>query len=107
MRVLITGASGFVGGRLAETLLEQGDAIVGISAHGRWPVELAHLKDNVRLEAFDLAAASPEEAAELITRKKPEVVYHLAAQSNPQASVEKPVETWKINLGGCSTCWKG
>ncbi|MGE5755446.1 MAG: GDP-mannose 4,6-dehydratase, partial [Planctomycetaceae bacterium] len=33
-------------------------------------------------------------------RKQPEVIYHLAAQANPQASVADPRGTWALNLGG-------
>ena len=37
---------------------------------------------------------------ELLQRKQPEVIYHLAAQSNPHASLADPRGTWAINLGG-------
>ena len=35
-----------------------------------------------------------------LRRKQPEVIYHLAAQSNPQASLADPRGTWALNLGG-------
>jgi GDP-4-dehydro-6-deoxy-D-mannose reductase len=41
-----------------------------------------------------------DELAGLIRRKQPEVVYHLAAQANPQASLGDPRGTWALNLGG-------
>ena len=100
MRVLVTGASGFVGGHLAEHLLESGDLVVGLSVSGRWPAALAHLERNVRLEACDLADVAEADLAEVVRRKQPEVVYHLAAQANPQASVADPRGTWALNLGG-------
>jgi GDP-4-dehydro-6-deoxy-D-mannose reductase len=54
-----------------------------------------------RIEAFDLADGDREaELAALIGRKQPEVIYHLAAQANPQASVGDPRGTWALNLGG-------
>jgi GDP-4-dehydro-6-deoxy-D-mannose reductase len=97
MRVLVTGVSGFVGGHLAEHLIESGDLVVGLSASGRWPAELAHLAQQVRIERCDLAAI---DGADLVARKQPEVIYHLAAQANPQASVADPRGTWALNLGG-------
>src|SRR5579864_3031116 len=100
MRALVTGASGFVGGHLAEHLIESGDVVIGISARGRWPRTLAHLAHQVRIEEFDLVASAESELAGLIARKQPEVIYHLAAQSNPQASVADPRGTWALNLGG-------
>jgi GDP-4-dehydro-6-deoxy-D-mannose reductase len=100
MRVLVTGVSGFVGGHLAEHLIESGDLIVGLSASGRWPEALGHLGKDVRIERFDLAQADDDGLADLIKRKQPEAIYHLAAQANPQASVTDPRGTWALNLGG-------
>ena len=99
MRVLVTGVSGFVGGHLAEHLAGEGDLVVGLSASGRWPGELAHLAGRVRIEACDLADAEAG-LADLVARKQPEVIYHLAAQANPQASLADPHGTWALNLGG-------
>ena len=100
MRALVTGISGFVGGHLAEHLVAAGDSVVGLSASGRWPADLAHLGKAVRLESFDLVEQGEAELAELVRRKQPEVIYHLAAQSNPQGSLTDPRGTWALNLGG-------
>jgi GDP-4-dehydro-6-deoxy-D-mannose reductase len=100
MRVLVTGVSGFVGGHLAEHLTDQGDVVVGLSASGRWPEALAHLGRLVRIERCDLTETPEADLADLLRRKQPEVIYHLAAQANPQASVADPRGTWALNLGG-------
>jgi GDP-4-dehydro-6-deoxy-D-mannose reductase len=100
MRAVVTGVSGFVGGYLAEHLVAKGDLVVGLSSSGRWPSELAHLGKTVRLESFDLVERSEADFAELLRCKQPEVVYHLAAQSNPQGSLADPRGTWLLNLGG-------
>lgn len=99
MRALVTGVSGFVGGHLAEHLLDRGDQVVGLSRTGTWPKETAHLGRSVRLEACDLTDAG-EELADWVAKKRPEAIYHLAAQANPQASVADPRGTWALNLGG-------
>jgi GDP-4-dehydro-6-deoxy-D-mannose reductase len=100
MRALVTGISGFVGGHLAEHLVEAGDLVVGLSTRGRWPSDLAHLDRLARIEACDLANVDEDDLATLIARKQPEAIYHLAAQANPQASVADPRGTWALNLGG-------
>ncbi len=100
MRAMVTGVSGFVGGHLAEHLIASGDVVVGLSASGRWPEALAHLGREVRLERLDLVQTPEAELAEWLGRKQPEVIYHLAAQANPQASVSDPRGTWSLNLGG-------
>ena len=100
MRALVTGASGFVGGHLCEHLTAEGDLVVGLSATGRWPPELTHLSRLMRLERCDLQEIDEADLAELLRRKQPEAIYHLAAQSNPQKSLDDPRGTWALNLGG-------
>jgi GDP-4-dehydro-6-deoxy-D-mannose reductase len=100
VRALVTGASGFVGGHLCEHLTATGDLVVGISASGRWPTDLGRLNQSVRLESCDLLDIEESDLADLVRRKQPEAIYHLAAQSNPQASLADPHGTWALNLGG-------
>ncbi|HEV3165740.1 MAG TPA: GDP-mannose 4,6-dehydratase [Isosphaeraceae bacterium] len=100
MRALVTGISGFVGGHLAEHLIASGDMVVGLSAAGRWPERLKHLGRLARIEPCDLAVGDEADLADRIVRKQPDIIYHLAAQSNPQASVADPRGTWALNLGG-------
>jgi GDP-4-dehydro-6-deoxy-D-mannose reductase len=100
VRALVTGASGFVGGHLAEHLIAEGDLVVGLSVSGHWPPALAHLGQSVRLERFNLVEQGETELVDVIRRKQPEVIYHLAAQSNPQGSLADPRGTWVLNLGG-------
>jgi len=100
MRALVTGISGFVGGHLTEHLIANGDLVVGLSASGRLPSGLAELGKAVRIERFDLVEHSEADLADLVRRKQPEVIYHLAAQSNPQESTMDPRGTWSLNLGG-------
>ena len=55
MRVLITGATGFAGGHLAEALLARGGFEVhALSRRGCWPDELRHLADKMPLRSCDL-----------------------------------------------------
>jgi GDP-4-dehydro-6-deoxy-D-mannose reductase len=99
MRALVTGISGFVGGHLAEHLITEGDIVVGLSTSGCWSPELQHLGKSIRIERFDLVEHSEADLAKLLCRKQPEVIYHLAAQSNPQDSLADPRATWLLNLG--------
>jgi GDP-4-dehydro-6-deoxy-D-mannose reductase len=100
MRVVVTGVSGFVGGHLADHLIDSDDLVIGVSASGRWPDTLSHLSSRLRLEAFDLVQDPESKLIDLIHHKQPEVIYHLAAQSNPQKSLQNPKTTWHLNLGG-------
>ena len=100
MRAFVTGISGFVGGHLVEHLLASGDQVAGISASGRFPAELAELARSARVDALDLMDGDSSALADLIRRKQPQAIYHLAAQSNPRASFDDPRGTWAMNLGG-------
>jgi GDP-4-dehydro-6-deoxy-D-mannose reductase len=100
MRALVTGVSGFVGGHLCEHLVAEGDQVVGVSASGAFPADLDHIGRVVRIERLDLVEAGEDELSDFLRRKQPEVIYHLAAQSNPQQSVSDPRGTWALNLGG-------
>jgi GDP-4-dehydro-6-deoxy-D-mannose reductase len=102
VRVLITGITGFVGRHLVNHLAEAGDVVIGVSQSGEWSPEWkSELSRLARLEKIDLADAdSTETLTELIDRKQPEAIYHLAAQSNPQASMDDPRGSWVVNLGG-------
>ncbi len=104
MRALVTGISGFVGGHLAEHLLESGDVVVGLSTSGRWPAGLAHLADGVPDRGVRPGPGRPTPTWPAGSGGSgPRSIYHLAAQANPQASVADPRGTWALNLGGTLT----
>ena len=104
-RALITGASGFVGGFLAEHLMENGQAVLGCSPDGQWCDESTEsLAGRVELVAWDMATPNglSEEACRLIERFRPDALYHLAAISVPEdcgASAPAPLAE-SINVGG-------
>ncbi|MDF1540735.1 MAG: GDP-mannose 4,6-dehydratase, partial [Candidatus Thorarchaeota archaeon] len=105
-RVVITGASGFVGGYLAARLMELGSTIYGID---RWKSEPARLlekrsedsKGNFKPVSGNLRDISS--LANVIAEAQPDYVFHLAAQSFVPESFRNPVDTMTINsLGTCN-----
>ena len=98
MRVLITGISGFAGSHLAEYLLAKGYEVYGL-VRRRSPLEnLAGCVDRVRLLYGDLR--DPLSTEEALARSKPELVFHLAAQSFVPTSWNAPQETIVTNVLG-------
>lgn len=95
MRVLITGINGFVGSYLAEYLLASGGwDIYGV---GRSPtILLTDLQDHVTYHAVDFS--SRDEIQTVLEQVKPDVIFHLAAQSNVHRSFAEPEETLVANI---------
>jgi GDP-4-dehydro-6-deoxy-D-mannose reductase len=97
MKVLITGATGFVGRHLIEHLrAEEPEAeLYGLARpHGTPPA----LPGGVTVIEADLLDAAGLEAALLLAQ--PDRIVHLAAQSSPQRSWEDPEGTLRTNLFG-------
>ncbi|MFL6449625.1 MAG: GDP-mannose 4,6-dehydratase [Bryobacteraceae bacterium] len=93
MKVMITGAAGFIGKVLTRYCMEHGASVLGLD-----------VKDNdglcpgVRFELCDVRNASP--LLHLVKSFGPDYVFHLAAQSYPTVSLMHPFETIAINAGG-------
>lgn len=97
MRILITGATGFVGGHLAERLIKEGGhELHGWSRQGRWSSDLAHLAESVRLQAVDLI--QPDSIANALAAIRPDWIFHLAGYANTGGSYREPLEAWRGNL---------
>ncbi len=91
MRALITGISGFVGGYLAEHLLASGEwEIYGVSR------EEADLGSSVHTVTADLTQR--EAVQRMLAQTQPDVVFHLAAQSNVHQSFSTPEATLLTNV---------
>lgn len=92
MRVLVTGASGFLGRRLVARLAGEG-ATVGALAIDQHP--LAAGVEWMPLDIRDAAAVDRE-----IVRWRPERVVHLAALSHVGDSWRRPAEHFAVNVLG-------
>jgi GDP-mannose 4,6-dehydratase len=102
MRVLITGITGFVGSHLAEYILAQhpGTEIVGIKRWRSPKDNIRHLTNQVRLHDCDLRDLGS--LIRVFGEEKPDVIFHLAAQSFVPTSYNAPVDTLETNVIG--TC---
>lgn len=96
MRALITGINGFVGGHLAERLLESGSwDVAGLGRQAR--LALPALQENVAYITADLASLDQTIAA--MDSARPDVIFHLAGQANVPRSFADPQATIEANVG--------
>ena len=98
MKAIITGITGFVGSHLADLLLNNNVEVCGIS---RWrsPKEnIQHCIDDITLEMGDLLDFAS--LYRIIQKHKPDVIYHLAAQSYVPYSFQSPSSTIDTNCVG-------
>lgn len=92
MRYLVTGASGFVGSRLARRLVEAGDEVTG--TYLGWAPELA----GVRLCEIDLCDAQALTAT--VEETDPQVIIHLAGLSHVGESWQALADYFQVNVLG-------
>lgn len=106
MKVLVTGAAGFIGSALALRLLERGDTIIGIDNHNDYyspalkEARLARQADHPNYIHIRMDMADRPGMAELFKIHKPQRVVNLAAQAGVRYSLENPLSYIDSNLVG-------
>ena len=95
--VLVTGAAGMVGSHLIEHLQAAGGGEL-VATYYRPTIRFSDIADRFALLELDVRHAEP--VRRLIAAKRPQVIYHLAAQSLPTASWDDPWGTMEVNVTG-------
>jgi UDP-glucose 4-epimerase len=102
MRAMVTGGAGFIGSTLVDRLLAEGhevDVVDDLSTGSLANLAEARSVAEGSLTIHQLDIRLPD-TVELLDRRRPEVVFHLAAQADVRVSVERPVFDAEVNLLG-------
>jgi UDP-glucuronate 4-epimerase len=106
MKVLVTGAAGFIGSTLSHALLDRGDEVTGIdNLNDYYDVRLKEARlDRLRARAgfafhkLDIVERKP--MGELFAAGRFDAVMHLAAQAGVRYSIENPSAYIDANIVG-------
>jgi len=109
MKVLVTGAAGFIGFHVSQALLARGDMVIGLdNLNDYYDVRLKEARlDKIKLHAnadhftfIKQDIANAQALLDLVATHKPQRVVHLAAQAGVRYSIQNPAAYVQSNLVG-------
>ena len=106
MKILLTGAAGFIGFHTAKLLLDRGDEVIGLdnlNAYYDVTLKEARLAQLLPRNGFHFVKASLEDRAAIdrvFAEHKPQRVINLAAQAGVRFSLTNPHEYLDSNITG-------
>lgn len=96
MKALVIGGAGFIGSHLCDALLAEGDYVVCMDNFSLGTKEnIKHLKSNDSFKLYEADASAEQELDYIFSRENPDYVFHLAANSDIQASAKNPEIEYK------------
>jgi|TARA_Y100000031_G_C8210185_1_gene380526 UDP-glucuronate 4-epimerase len=106
MKVLVTGAAGFIGSALSISLLERGDEVVGIDNHNNYydpalkEARLSRHIDHANYTHIRMDIEDGKAVKKMFVEHQFEGVVNLAAQAGVRYSIENPLAYINTNMVG-------
>ncbi|MGH9095385.1 MAG: NAD-dependent epimerase/dehydratase family protein [Acidimicrobiales bacterium] len=102
MKALVTGGAGFIGSTLVDRLLAEGHSVDVVDnlvtgSLANLAAARSHPDHDFRLHQLDVRS---EDLMDLMARRQPDVVFHLAAQADVRVSVAQPIFDAEVNVLG-------
>jgi UDP-glucuronate 4-epimerase len=105
MKVLITGAAGFIGSHLCERLLRDGRQVLGVDNFDDFydpQIKRRNIADCLKNDNFELVEADIRDRAAIgeAVGKGVDVIVHLAAKAGVRPSIDQPLLYADVNING-------
>jgi len=113
MRVLVTGAAGFIGFHLSQNLLERGDTVIGLDNLNNYydvslkEARLSRLLAHNNFSFVKLNLEDRQQITDLFVQERPRRVIHLAAQVGVRHSLKDPYVYVDSNVVGFANILEG
>jgi UDP-glucose 4-epimerase len=109
MKALVTGGAGFIGSTLVDRLLAEGHAVdvvddLSTGSLGNLAEARTTRDHELKVHQIDIRE---DAVVDLIERRQPEVVFHLAAQADVRVSVLRPAFDAQVNIVGSINVLEG
>jgi UDP-glucose 4-epimerase len=100
MKCLVTGGAGFIGSNLVDALLARGDEVTVLDdlSTGRRQNLDAALADDAELVELDIR--EHDRLVAVTAERRPQAIFHLAAQIDVRKSLADPAFDAEVNVGG-------
>ena len=113
MKVMVTGAAGFIGMHVAERLLARGDEVIGVDNLNDYydvslkEARLARISEHPRFRFLRADVADRSAVPKLFSSEMPQRVVHLAAQAGVRYSLTHPHAYIDSNIAGFANILEG
>ena len=113
MKVLVTGAAGFIGFHLSKKLMDRGDEVIGLDNLNPYyevslkEARLKQLRDRSGFSFYEMDLENRDAIGEVFKGERPERVVNLAAQAGVRYSLTNPHSYVESNLVGFMNILEG
>ena len=94
-KILVSGEAGFIGSHLVDRLIKDGHKVAVIDNLSTGKKE--NLNPKAKFYKIDICDFK---IADIFQGERPEIVFHYASQVDLRKSIEKPMETFNVNILG-------